>query len=712
MPPTSDTEAVNTPVPDDAGGTTAGTPQLPWSSIPKFVPGTTNVQEYTQKLKFLAAMWPTEYLDQLAPRAALLVEGTAFRKVARLSPEKLRVKNVSGVSLLVDAIGGSWGSTELEERYEYFEKALYGTVQRSDESHDSYLARMESNFMELLSRDTKLEEVQAYVLLRQSLLAPDDKKKILPEHQGELRYPPVVKSFRLLGSKFFSELQGSKNQAKTRVYEAHVTEEADHHHGHPGEGHQERAFAAFIEDQEPDLEPEFIEALLATEDQDALIVSSFESELEDFLQDVPAMHEALVSYIEARSKLQEKRRTRGFWPVKGKKFSPKGKGRGKGKKDRESLLRRISRSFCRICDQQGHWKAECPLRDKSAEGSNTATANVAEAVVTMPTVHEVHSEPEPDADVVTRLKPIAAMHSVENQHDAFVIQQEDAFVIQGLCDPTVKRNLQNRMMKLPIPGFKNNPKISTVSCDTAVKPRYAKMDRSKLPEVLRAFRNRPIQMPETCHLITASDKPCHAILDTGASRCVIGENIWQQFLQQTPSELKRQFRQQDSQVKFRFGNNQTLQSEYKVQLPLKCKPGSPKRLWLSIEVLPGSTPFLFSKRAFKQLGGVLDTTDDTCYLHRLNRKIHLELNNTELYLLDVLKFCAPGDPDFTQFFADQSNHDGRKPQYGGTYVASGNHGNMTLSMWKLLRPNKSCRNQFLLCSIPKFKILFNMLKRS
>ena len=33
------------------------TPQLPWSSIPKFTPGTTNVQEYTQKLKFLAAMW-------------------------------------------------------------------------------------------------------------------------------------------------------------------------------------------------------------------------------------------------------------------------------------------------------------------------------------------------------------------------------------------------------------------------------------------------------------------------------------------------------------------------------------------------------------------------------------------------------------------------------------------------------------------------------
>ena len=108
-------------------------------------------------------MWPTESLDLLAPRAALLVEGTAFRKVARLDPNKLKVKNLSGVALLVEAIGGSWGSTEIEERYEFFEKALYGTTQRSDESHDSYLARMENNFIELINRNTTLEEVQACV---------------------------------------------------------------------------------------------------------------------------------------------------------------------------------------------------------------------------------------------------------------------------------------------------------------------------------------------------------------------------------------------------------------------------------------------------------------------------------------------------------------------------------------------------------------------
>ena len=101
MPPAADETLP--PVPDDIPP--PGTTQLPWNQIPKFVPGVTNVQEYVQKLKFLAALWPVEYLDQLAPRAALLIEGTAFRKIARIPPSKLKVKTTDGIAALVEAIG-------------------------------------------------------------------------------------------------------------------------------------------------------------------------------------------------------------------------------------------------------------------------------------------------------------------------------------------------------------------------------------------------------------------------------------------------------------------------------------------------------------------------------------------------------------------------------------------------------------------------------
>ena len=75
---------------------------------------------------------------------------------------------------------------------------------------------MEGFFTELIARKTILEEIQAYVLLRQSTLTSEHKKKILLE-QGKLTYPPVVKSLRLVGSKFFHEFQTGKASTKTKV---------------------------------------------------------------------------------------------------------------------------------------------------------------------------------------------------------------------------------------------------------------------------------------------------------------------------------------------------------------------------------------------------------------------------------------------------------------------------------------------------------------
>ena len=192
-----------------------------------------------------------------------MVEGTAFRKIARLDPAKLKTANTAGVALLVETIGGSWGSTEIEERYEYFEKALYGTVQRSDESHDSFLARMETNFVELISRNTTLEEVQAYVLLRQSTLLADDKKRILLEHQGDLKYKPVVKAFRLLGSKFFNEFQSGKAASKTKVYDVNFTEENEPISAMSNVSEPASAFQASVDDADGEIDGEYLEALVA-----------------------------------------------------------------------------------------------------------------------------------------------------------------------------------------------------------------------------------------------------------------------------------------------------------------------------------------------------------------------------------------------------------------------------------------------------------------
>lgn len=107
---------------------------------------------------------------------------------------------------------------------------------------------------------------------------------------------------------------------------------------------------------------------------------TFEQAASDVLQGDEDLAAAYNAYTDARRRLNEKFRHRGFWPVS---QAQKGKGKGfkgpKGKfgKARKTLQQRIMESRCRICGKMGHWKAECPQRPMSEAGgarSSTGTA--------------------------------------------------------------------------------------------------------------------------------------------------------------------------------------------------------------------------------------------------------------------------------------------------------------------------------------------------
>ena len=89
MPPTSGESTTGA----SASGTPGPGSNLAWHLIPAFRPGETDVNEYTRRLEFLGQVWPQDQLQHLAPRACLLCEGTAFQKVVRLSPEKLKTSS-------------------------------------------------------------------------------------------------------------------------------------------------------------------------------------------------------------------------------------------------------------------------------------------------------------------------------------------------------------------------------------------------------------------------------------------------------------------------------------------------------------------------------------------------------------------------------------------------------------------------------------------
>ena len=184
--------------------------------------------------------------------------------------------------------------------------------------------------------------------------------------------------------------------------------------------------------------------------------------------------------------------------------------------------------------------------------------------------------------------------------------------------PAVQTQVQEDMTRLPR-KFRDSVKFSTA---------FGKSEPSDAFEISTS-------MP----VYSSLESFCtHAILDTGASRCIIGEKTLEKLKLALPDGLVNSFRKQSSQVKFRFGNNQTLTSQYAIQIPLKHIEH--KKHWLSVEVVPGATPFLFSKRAFKMLQGSLDSKTDQCLMHKAQRKpITLATSHTGLYLINMLDIC-------------------------------------------------------------------------
>ena len=258
--------------PSSATGSTGNQAQsfLPWNLIPTFKPGSTDISDYARRLQFLAGIWPKEHLHLLAPRAALQCEGSALQKLIRLDAERLKTQDDKGVRLIVQTLGGVWGKTLLEDRYEKFEKALFGTSQRQDESNESYLARHEILFEDLLGQNVTITDVRSYILLRNSALSAEDKKKVIVDAKGDLKYETVTSAIRLLGSKFFGEVQGQPKSTK-KQYDVNYTLENDEE---PSAVDDQIFISEGME-----LPDQLVEQFASEGDEDALVVHQFEESL-------------------------------------------------------------------------------------------------------------------------------------------------------------------------------------------------------------------------------------------------------------------------------------------------------------------------------------------------------------------------------------------------------------------------------------------------
>jgi len=506
--------------------------------IPSFRPGETDINEYTKKLEFLASLWPPEHLSHLAPRAAMMCEGSSFKRVMRLDAAKLKVNSTDGVRLLVTALGGIWGKSTLEEKFERFERAIYTTVQRQDESHESYLARHDYQFEELLQMGVKFEDIRAYILLRNSGLGAEDKKKLIVASHGDLEYKAIVSSLKLLGSKFFHEVQSnSKFPNRVKTYDVNAVFDDD-------------LGSSTIDDDQVFVGEAWDDADLPYDesDPDAVVCMQFEESLVDALQADSDLAACYNTYLEARKRINDRNRNRGFWGNSKGFNNSKGKSKGKGKNQmryRKPLAQRILESECRRCGAKGHWKAECPLNRTSAAGSQPSTSASAGAF-TGTVMEETDQMVENDMVVLSE-----------------ALGDQKSRVSSSVCHVNM---IMSQSLSRPSP--------SALS-------RFVSSLKSRLsPQRPESCQSNP--MPVRPDLVADANFVSHGpygIVDLGASQTVIGQQQVHDLLQCLPDVIAQKTQKVPCATVFRFGNNSTVVAN----MPCLCRwpVGMSRFVWFS-----------------------------------------------------------------------------------------------------------------------------------
>jgi len=586
--------------------------------VPSFDPSKDDLQLYQQKVELVFSVWPPSKIAELITRLILGTSGTAFTKL-QLHHNELCVNDEKGVKRLIELLGGHWGKTGLEKRYAEAEKALFQCNQLSDESHDSFLARADVLWTKLMAQKVSLEDLQAYVTLRGSLLSSEDKKRVIIDSdnslEGKLTMLKVRESIRMLGTAFLQEMTGVKKNVKAKVYDQSALSVEDVEQ--PGD-HEDHIHVAGHDDFAED---EFIEGLAHEGDEDAVFVADFESAATDVIQNDEDLAGAFSTYLEALRKLNEKYRARGFWPIsKGKFKGSKGKSKGKPTwTNRKTLQQRILESNCRICGRKGHWKSECPNRSQPSNSSAASTAPVTLSMgVTSTFASDVMSAeflnlpevspPAQDPDGTPKFCSVQCsfFHAAEdttvhrNPKNMKDVRERIRNHIKGNRGTNFKvaslvNRIESRLKSSHAPPKGNHnasvyrKPISRAECSSPFCSRSdAKsiLDDPKAPRVQEPKSPIPEVSNAPAEVLFATHDTW-GILDTGATKTVMGSDFVPSFLQSVHADVRGKIRRCPCNVTFRFGNQGTLKSEHAMVVPI-CG------FDLKIAVVPGATPFLVS----------------------------------------------------------------------------------------------------------------------
>jgi hypothetical protein len=331
------------------------------------------MKEYTRRVKFAFHGLEGEGKDEEAEAAALLkkqmrfgrrlidaLHGEAWRAVEHLvvQPEKLKKKD--GYEEVLNALG----SIEKEgviRKTEAFDKFFESTRRARGEAIDAYLRRKNQAWRDLCDLDetsAMSKDLLSYFVLKGCNLSREDRRSILLANKSTYDQAGIEQSLRVS----FHDLHEREKQSgwrddrkkpmKKRYYANEV---------HDGESPDEDdvMMVYYHNDSEYDEEDLAEEAYYHGEDDDAeayeLGSDAGASGDDDVYQAYVTMEKGRQAYKDARKKLRDVQKSRGFY--QNGNWSSRDQAKEKEK----------SRSRCAACGHIGHWAGDsvCP---KSSAG--------------------------------------------------------------------------------------------------------------------------------------------------------------------------------------------------------------------------------------------------------------------------------------------------------------------------------------------------------
>ena len=326
---------------------------------------------------------------------------------------------------------------------------------------------------------------------------------------------------------------------------------------------------------------------------------------------------------------------------KGKGFKGKFKGAQKGQ--RKSLQQRILESSCRLCGRKFHWKAECPDRNKQSGSSTSSTAPTLTAEPSDPTVN--HAD---------EFLPMEFLQLPEIQETA-------------LDEPrlhTAFTNIVNLRGKRYIlsgnNGDSGNHKMGKSKVTLKGNIPEPRSEQPSQPAAHAHVVREPVPVSGFAHDEPAmfSSHETFGILDTGATKSVIGSDLIPDLIQGLNPKIRQRLFRCKCSVTFRFGNQGTLDSKTALVIPLG-------NLGLKISIVQGQTPLLLSNTLLRTLKAQVDVAQQLLQSPMLKRSIRLKLNPRGLFLVDVneLAEAASQNCETAETFAHVDNEpENEKPE--------------------------------------------------